>query len=358
MTSVHSGSTLRRERARLWGALPLSLLGHGSALGIFLLLSAWLTHPKPLRPKSHPVSIRSLGAHQWASNRALTSSSGASEPERKVPLPRGQVVDVAPGNNRESETAKYLAETANTVKKETRAREQTAVYSHATPKTSPTPEALPVAKGAVGGRAAPQVAGVRALDRLNQEEGFRQRLSQLMQEATVGKEESHLDSPDRAGLEAGASEAVHSGDAADQGGGAPNDDLTSVAEGEGTFLNTREFKYAGFFNRVKQAVSARWDPLGKLRAKDPRATQLGSPDRVTVLQVTLRPDGSIRDIYVAQSSGIDYLDQESIQAFVKAQPFANPPAGLVQNGVIQFAFGFKLLNDDHPGAPRMFRFGG
>jgi TonB family protein len=274
-------------------------------------------------------------------------------------MPKGQIVDVAPGNNVQTETAKYLAETSNTVKKETRAREQTPVYSHATPKNAPNPEANAVAKGAVGGRSAPAVQGVRAIDRLNDTSGFRPRLSEMMREATVGREDMHPESPDRAGLEQGESEQVHSGDAAEAGGGAPNDDLGNVAEGEGTFLNTREFKYAGFFNRVKQAVSARWDPMGRLRAKDPRAAQQGSPDRVTVLNVTLRPDGSIRDIFVAQSSGLDYLDQESIAAFEKAQPFANPPAGLIENGLIHFAFGFKVMNNDAPGAgPNMFRFGG
>ena len=351
---------LRRERARLWSAVPLSLLGHAAAFALFLAVSAWLAHPKPSRPKTHAVSIRSIGAHEWASNRNLSpvNSPGRSMPSRPAPILKGQVVDVAPGNNRESQTAKYLAETSNTVLKETRAREQTPVFSHATAKTTASPEAMPVAKGQVGGRSAPQVAGVRALDRLVSENGFRPRLSQLMKEATVGVEEAHLESPDRAGLEQGENEQVHSGDQAEASGGAPNDDLSNVAAGEGTFLNTREFKYASFFNRVKQAVSARWDPLGKLRSKDPRAAQLGSPDRVTVLSVTLRPDGTIREIFVSQSSGLDYLDQESIQAFEKAQPFSNPPTGLIENGVIRFAFGFKLMNDDRPGAPRMFRSGG
>lgn len=349
---------LQRERARLWAALPLSLLGHAAALTLFLVLSAWLTSPRPARPKTHPVSIRSIGTRQWASNRSLSPTRGASSPARPEPVLHGQVVDVAPGNNRESENAKYLAETSNTVKKETRARVQTPVYSHATPKTQPSPEAQAVAKGQIGGRAAPAVAGVRALDRLVADNGFRSRLSELMKEATVGHDESHLESPDRAGLEQGESEQIHSGDAAEAGGGAPNDDLSNVQQGEGTFLNTREFKYASFFNRVKQAVSARWDPVGKLRTRDPRAAQQGSPDRVTVLSVTLRPDGTIREIFVSQSSGLDYLDQESIQAFEKAQPFANPPSGLVENGVIRFAFGFKLMNNDQNGAPRMFRFGG
>src|SRR5207249_2051792 len=43
------------------------------------------------------------------------------------------------------------------------------------------------------------------------------------------------------------------------GGPAP-DHLDGVEEGDGTYLNTREWKYATFFNRVKQAVAQAWDP--------------------------------------------------------------------------------------------------
>ena len=143
-----------------------------------------------------------------------------------------------------------------------------------------------------------------------------------------------------------ASEEIPSGDATEAGGGAPNDDLSNLAAGDGTYLNTREWKYAGFFNRVKQAVSARWNPIGRLRSRDPRAASQGFADRVTTLEVILRPDGSVREIVVRQSSGLDYLDQEAVQAFEKAQPFANPPPALVVDGVIRFAFGFKLTQDE------------
>jgi TonB family protein len=337
---------LRRDRVRLWIALPLSLFGHAAAIGLWIAIAT--LYPRPVRPKAQPVSIRSIGG-QWASNRRLTSTPGHPSPPRPTPNPRGQVVDVAPGNNRESENAKYLAETSNTVKKETRAREQTPVYSRATPTTQPNPEAALASRGQAGGRTAPPLAGVRAIDRLNGIGGVRPRLSLLETEATASQQEQNLEAEDKAGAESGD----RAGQSTESGGGAPNDDL-NVDKGEGTFLNTREWKYASFFNRVKQAVSARWDPMGRLRS---RQAQVGYSDRVTVLNVALRPDGSIREIFVAQSSGLDYLDQESIQAFEKAQPFANPPAGLVQDGVIRFAFGFKLTNDE-PGVPRMFRFGG
>jgi TonB family protein len=80
---------------------------------------------------------------------------------------------------------------------------------------------------------------------------------------------------------------------------------------------------------------------------------MGALSRVTVLVVTLRPDGSLADIQVAQSCGMDALDVEAMNAFTKAQPFANPPAALVQNGYIRFQFGFHIT-DEGP-TPLRFR---
>ena len=43
-------------------------------------------------------------------------------------------------------------------------------------------------------------------------------------------------------------------------GAAPNDHLRDVDQGEGTFLNTREWKYASYFNRIKQQVASSGGP--------------------------------------------------------------------------------------------------
>lgn len=331
----------RRYRAIF--AVPLSLLGHVAAVALVMFLSS-LTQP-PKKPKVRPVSMRAITSDAWASNRGRAGNVTTPVKAKREPPPKGQVVDVAPGNRRLPTDAKYLAETNNRVDKETRAREQTNLYSRATPKNQAKPEAMPAPRGLTGGRAAPPVSAVTALDRLTGSNGRPQRLTELMQEAAAGRE-SNLDAPDKAGTEEGEVSPEVPGDAAEAGGGAPNDDLKDVEKGEGTYLNTREWKYAAFFNRVKQAVSARWDPMGRLRSKDPRAQQqLGMRDRITVLGVSLRPDGTIADIYVSESSGIELLDQESIQAFERAAPFSNPPEALVQNGLIRFAFSFNVMNE-------------
>ena len=43
-----------------------------------------------------------------------------------------------------------------------------------------------------------------------------------------------------------------------------------------------------------------------------------------------------------KSSGVEFLDDEAVAAFERAQPFPNPPPGLVDHGEVHFTFGFFL----------------
>jgi TonB family protein len=322
-------------------ALPLAVAFQGALLGLIVLLSS-ARPPRPARAISQPVSLRSISSASWASNRGQLA-------ERPAPIhPRGQVVDVADGNAQVPADSKYLAETNNRTERETRAKEQTPVYSRATAKTQARPTALPSAKGQL----APQVETAAAPNFLTSALG-RRRWSLLGDRSSPGVAEVEP-SEDQAplGTEQGTQ---RTGGATSEGGGAPNDALTEVPEGEGTFLDTREWRYAAFFNRVKQAVAAKWDPNGRLRAKN---RSPGFADRVTALHVALRPDGSLADVYVAKSCGIDELDQEAVKAFEQAQPFSNPPTALVENGAIRFVFGFTLTNETlGSGTPRFMRLG-
>jgi TonB family protein len=126
--------------------------------------------------------------------------------------------------------------------------------------------------------------------------------------------------------------------------GAPmNDHLEDVEEGHGTFLNTREFKYASFFNRLKRGVSQYWEPFPEYRRRDPTGHVYGKKNRMTVLQITLNADGSLKQAQVYKSSGLKFLDREAISAFKRAQPFPNPPTGLMNpQGQIEFPFGFNI----------------
>lgn len=126
--------------------------------------------------------------------------------------------------------------------------------------------------------------------------------------------------------------------------GAPaNEHLPDLEEGEGTFLNSREFKYASFMNRLKRGVSHHWNPLPEYRRRDPTGNIYGHMTRITVVQVVLEADGRLKDLQVTRSSGLDFLDYEAMGAIKRAEPFLNPPKGMInEQGEISFPFAFYV----------------
>ncbi len=325
----------RRQRRVLLVALPASLAVHAALVALFLFGSSFTTPKVVKRAQPRAISVRPIDSRRWSKNRGVPVKAVPEEAPAEL-HPKGQVVDVAPGNERLAKDAKYLAESNNRVERETRAREQVSKYSRATAKTSAHPEQLPSAKGVEARKVEATAPEPQTVSEL----GKRPSLSELFERSTKGRELAMLEPSDQGGAADGVP-AAESGDAT-EGGGAPNDDLQSLPEGEGTYLNTREWKYAGFFNRVKQSVSAHWNPNDRLRAQ---SQNIGLRDRVTELSVTLRPDGTLADAFVSQSCGLEALDLEAIQAFERAQPFSNPPAALVEKGFIRFRFGFSVINE-------------
>ena len=119
---------------------------------------------------------------------------------------------------------------------------------------------------------------------------------------------------------------------------------TPAGDEPDTVLTSRRWKYAVFFNRMKRRVAAEWHPDTVWKARNPSGTRDVFGDRITVLRVSLAPDGSLKQTSVAQSSGLDVLDQEAARAFRAAQPFDHPPPALVNatTGLISFQFGFHF----------------
>ncbi len=361
---------------------------------------------KRYRSPPKAVSLRPIDAQQWAQNRGQATPSDDARPSRSRPVaekpkekkpekrPEGQVVDVAPGNGEASDDAKYLAESSNKVEKETRSKDQTAFYRNAMPKRSST---VPQ-QGAENGNAdKAQIAGNNGLgddDRplRDANEGkatfevpdVKGRQEIALKTDGVGpgaqvenRSESNevVGNSDRLKIQPGAgAEGAEESSAGRKGtpgvvnlvpsmavldklsGAAPNDHLKDVEEGDGTYLNTREWKYSSFFNRVKQSVGMHWDPFTQLRQRDPTLNIYGGRDRYTVVNVTLSPQGRVTDIFVEKSCGLDFLDLEAIRSFEKAQPFPNPPPGLMSGDqTVRFSFGFYL---EMEGGPRMRLFRG
>src|SRR3990167_4033087 len=124
-----------------------------------------------------------------------------------------------------------------------------------------------------------------------------------------------------------------------------NDAINGIEEGEGTFLNTSAFKYAAFFNRIKESVLTQWHPWDEVRAYDPTGRKYLFMDRKTILRVILDKDGYVVSAMVYQASGADFLDNEAIAAFNRCEQFPNPPVGMIVSGQISFTFGFEVRPD-------------
>jgi TonB family protein len=139
------------------------------------------------------------------------------------------------------------------------------------------------------------------------------------------------------------------------GGPSSIDDVDDAEDGPGGVLNTKRWKYASFFNRVRNAIDEQWEPQQVHKAHDPDGRAFGTKTRRTQLIIRLNPDGSISKIRLEHASGAPHLDEEAIRATRAAAPFVNPPDGLVDatTGFIEFRFGFIFEFD---GRRRIFRY--
>lgn len=133
------------------------------------------------------------------------------------------------------------------------------------------------------------------------------------------------------------------------------DDLDGVEPGNQTILNSRRWRFASFFNRVRNQTTQHWHPEQVHRARDPEGKIYGTSTWTTRLIIRLNPDGSLSGISIDRTSGLDFLDEEAIRAIRTAQPFSNPPPQLVdtQSGLIEFRFAFIF---EVGSKPRIFRY--
>jgi TonB family protein len=124
-------------------------------------------------------------------------------------------------------------------------------------------------------------------------------------------------------------------------GGGSVDHVEDVEEGDENAFSTRAWVGASFINRAKRQVAREWQPGRVWLQHDPNGQVYGLKSRVTVLKITLAPDGRLVKAVVVQPSGVDFLDDEAVRAFQAAAPFPNPPDVLRdKEGQISFTFGF------------------
>lgn len=145
-----------------------------------------------------------------------------------------------------------------------------------------------------------------------------------------------------------ASELVkgrENGDPLSQGLSATNDYVEEVALGDFTHLNTVEYKFYGFFHRIRQKLEQFWG-----KSIQEKATAIfrsgrrlpASENLITSLQVTLNESGEIIAVKILGASGVKELDDAAIESFNQAGPFPNPPKELLVNGKATIDWGFVV----------------
>jgi len=129
-------------------------------------------------------------------------------------------------------------------------------------------------------------------------------------------------------------------------GGSPQDYVKGLSEASRTALNTKEYVFYGYFQRIRERLDRAWVPL--LRTKLTKFYRAGrqlasDSDHITKVLVILNPKGEITRVSILSESGVHDLDDAAIGAFNRAGPFPNPPRGIVdKNGEIQIPWEFVL----------------
>ena len=129
------------------------------------------------------------------------------------------------------------------------------------------------------------------------------------------------------------------------------DYVEGVEEGNETLLSTKEYRFAGFFSRVKRRVGPHWQQKlnREISRRDPRRKIYLNKQRVTVLEVVLNSSGDFIRADVLETSGVKFIDRVAITSFQDQAPFHNPPRMLVgPNGQIAMKFGFIIQVDAPP----------
>jgi TonB family protein len=350
---------------RAVAALVLSLLVN------FLLLShidlSWVG--AAAGPK-RSVNMAPLAAREWEANRAVASAplrpapAMPSPPPMALPqpTPNGQVVmaDRPREPPREPpKDARFLAEFDSKVEKETRSRHIGLGGAQAPQQkveSGPRGQAQARAEAA---KAPPDPARL----------AFDWKPSPALERGLRGLREPTFTPAPQPGA---APRGFADGDGAEKrvdlrpsaaaylavnGGGTP-DRINGVDEGEQTLLNTREWRYAGFFNRVGAEVYPHWVREMRTAAqdRDPTAQRFLYKDRETDVAVRLDSEGRLLDVRVVKSSGATFLDDAVVKAWREAQPFANVPKGLANDrNEIVIPMAFVVIGASSSGL--QFRFG-
>jgi len=95
---------------------------------------------------------------------------------------------------------------------------------------------------------------------------------------------------------------------------------TGGASGGGWGERQKEIQYQSYHDQIYQVVRSNWI--------NPPNFDLNRKDIITVVSITILPDGRISNTYIEQSSGDPLFDQSALRAILKSDPLPPPPIGL------------------------------
>jgi len=135
------------------------------------------------------------------------------------------------------------------------------------------------------------------------------------------------------------------------GQSATDDYLEDIAIGANTLLNTHEFKFYSFYERIREKLSHQWHQrldheIGLIFSNGKNL----NGDQRTKIQVRLGKDGRILGLRVLRGSEHDELDRAATQAFHLAAPFPNPPEGMIdENNEVSISWDFVVVAQQNSG---------
>lgn len=317
------------RRATLLPFLAVAVVLHLIGLGTAPVWSPWLgwRHPLGGAPAEGPLqgALRVVrlddGPDPEDDAAEAPDDEDAPEPEPpeppKPPVPDGQIVDVAPPEREQRpEDAEYLAEHDADVLEETRSQRfkvNPDVIAHTYSDESrvqlqgdPVPDL---------GATEPATGAMVGNDRFD-----------LDRHGTVAALPGHWQATNRLGYDAPVPSSVLRSVLQ----GAPQNDLLDEKRGDATQLDTHEFLYAAYLNRIRRLVNFYWNQnVDNL----PSSVRLVKPEYTTTVLAVLEGDGSLASIRVADhgESGSRELDDAVLRAFRVAAPFENPPEGMIED---------------------------
>lgn len=341
----------RQKRSSLWGSLGISLLLHVNL--VLLAVAVLSANPNGCRATDEElepfeVSMVTEGERLEPEEKKKKLEEIVKE-EKKKDDPRGQVVDLPPPEEEERpDKARFLSDYDSKVKKETKGPQVPFKAGRLIPKRPvrmprprpPTRQQRKELQRKISRMAVrPQIKVPRS-ELPDSDKGDQPaQVEKKPHKAVPGSRTKKADGPKKLSLK---ELKLSKKELARVLGSRVNDYLKGVDKGKQTLLNSKRWRYSSFFNRVKRKVAQNWHPAVVYRRRDPTGNVYGFKDRLTILRVRLTPKGKLKELHLENASGVGFLDDEALSAFRAAEPFPNPPRGLVDKstGMISFRFGF------------------